>query len=777
MKKSLFIFLCLIFCISAIAQTQLKGKVYDAYTRTPLEGVTVMTAASIGTTTDKNGEFTINCTGAMKITVKHVGYTTYVSVIKDCNQQLQIGLTPSNNNLNEVQASAARTSRNMVLEQPQSIGILSRQELTRSDGLFLENTINLVPGVRMEKRTATGGQRLVIRGYGNSSNFNGSGIKTYLNGIPVTDAEGATIFDDIDFSTLGNVEIIKGPASSLYGAGIGGVVKLSTLKPQPNTTRLVQEVFAGSYGLWNTNTRLETANDKSSIVVNYGHQNYDGYRVNSSAKKDFVNFLGDFRSSEKESFSVFANYSNSYNGLAGQLDSASFFNKLNFGEARYLGNHGHTAYESFRSGFTNTYVFSKHVTNVSNAYFTNYQLNQSAAPSLASNMVNNYGGRSEFNLNFSGNIISVDGTVGGEYQKSSSFKKTNAYANSVLGALTSDLEVASLQYSFFTEWNLHLPADFMLTAGASTSTVEYGITDKLTNTANPTHADQSGYKKFKTVVTPRFAVQKMFNKTVSLYATVSKGYSPPASTTVIVPTTGQVLTDLKPERGTLYEAGSKGSLLDKKLSYQLAIFDMRVTDKLTTQAVTDAGGTVLYSYAVNSGKQKNQGIEVSLNYSLINDNNQTLSSLRPFINYTYSDFTYIDFKSDNNNNARTIDYSGKPVVGVAPHNFNAGIDLEFKQGVYLNTTYQYVDGMSITFDNAHKAPSFSLLNAKVGWKKDIGKHYHLDIYGGSNNITNSLYYNLVFLNSYSSTAPNPNIYLPAAYHPTFYGGVNFAYKF
>jgi iron complex outermembrane receptor protein len=151
--------------------------------------------------------------------------------------------------------------------------------------------------------------------------------------------------------------------------------------------------------------------------------------------------------------------------------------------------------------------------------------------------------------------------------------------------------------------------------------------------------------------------------------------------------------------------------------------------------------------------------------------------VRPFVNYTYSDFTYDNFKSDNNNNAATINYSGKPVVGVPPHNFNAGIDIALKQGLYLYTTYQYIDAMSINYDNAHRAPSFALLNAKTGWKKDIGQHYHLDIFAGANNITKSLYYNMVFLNAYTAAAPNPNIYLPAAYNATFYGGLNFIYKF
>lgn len=784
MKRYTLLIISVLLSMAAFGQSgQLQGRIFDAYSQTPLEGATVILSETEGTITDDNGAFTISCYGSTSISVKYIGYETYTGTLKDCSQFVQIGLTPSYNNLNEVEVSASNVEDNTILKQPQAIGLLSRRELTRNEGVFLENTLNLVSGVRMEKRTMAGGQRIMIRGYGypagsgNQVNFNGAGIKAYLNGIPVTDAEGVTIYDDIDFSTLGKVEVIKGPASSIYGTGIGGVVKMFTLKPAPQATRIVQEAMAGSYGLWRTNTRLESATDKSSIMVNYGHQNYDSYRVHSASKKDFASFVGDFRSSDKQSFSVYASYNNSYDELAGQIDSASFFNKENKGEPRYLANNGHIAYESFRTGLSHNYRFSRNVSNMTSAYFSNYQQSQASAAGLNSNMVSNYGGRTKFNLNFAGENISLFGTVGGEYQKSNSFRKTNALPDGKLGGITTDLEVAAMQYSLFTEWNLQLPQNFTLIAGASRNSIEYGIADKLANAANPEHKDQSGYKTFEAVVTPRVALQKVFNQHITTYVSVSQGYSPPTSGNVVVPATGQVLTDLKPEKGTQYEVGSKGSLLNKKLSYQLALFNLNVTDKLTTQAVVEPGtGTILYSYSVNAGKQKNKGVEVSLNYSLVDDNTSFISLARPFANYTYSHFRYDNFKSDNNNNERTTDYSGKAVMGVPANNLNAGFDVGLKSGFYLLTTYQYVDEMPLSFDNAHYAPSYSLLNAKLGWRKNVSDHIQLDVYAGGNNLTGSLYYNMVFLSAYSATSVNPSIYLPAAYKPTYYGGFNFSYR-
>lgn len=787
MKKLYTIVLALFVSLPLLGQTgQLKGRVFDAYNSNPIVKANIQQAGVDITTTDEDGVFYITCSDSMEITVSSVGYETYKQNIKNCGTELNIGLNPSYNNLNEVEVTGSKPESHMNLKQAQSIGILTTKELNRNDGLFLENSINLLSGVRMEKRTLNGGQRITIRGYGNSSNFNGSGIKTYLNGIPVTDAEGTTILDDVDFSTLGKVEVIKGPASSLYGTGIGGVVKMYTARPTYKGTKLTQQGQMGTFGLYSTNSRIEHASDKSSVMVNYGHQNYDGYRVHTASRKDFVNFIGDFRANEKQTITVYAGYSYSFNELAGQLDSASFVNKENKAEVPYLNNQAHVEFESYRTGVSHSYEFSKHLQNVTSAYVSGYKQSQASAAGLNSNLFQNYGTRTEFNLSFlNGRAISIKGTIGGEFIKSNSFRKTYALNNSAPTYLSTDLQVSAMQYSAFTQWDVKLPKNFLLTLGVSYNGIEYGITDHAFNppaTIIPypgPHRIQSGYYSFTPMLIPRIALQKSITENISVFANVSQGYSPPTATQAVAATTvgGQINTDLKPEKGMMYEVGSKGNLLNRKLAYQLTLFSIDIYDKLTSQSATVP---TTYSYTVNTGRQVNQGLEIDLAYTLQNDTSGFISLIRPFASFTYSDFKYKDYKNNNDNNpATTRDYSGNKVSGVAPIMFNVGLDVELKWGFYLYTTYQYVDAMPITYDNNHKAASYSLLNAKLGYRKEIGKHFAFDIYAGGNNLTNSLYYNMVFLNQTFTPLPaaQPALYLPAAYTATFYGGLNLSYKF
>ena len=54
----------------------------------------------------------------------------------------------------------------------QSTEVLNDYELNRNNPAFIEQSLNTMSGVQVDKRTQLGGQRIVIRGYGNDQKFN-----------------------------------------------------------------------------------------------------------------------------------------------------------------------------------------------------------------------------------------------------------------------------------------------------------------------------------------------------------------------------------------------------------------------------------------------------------------------------------------------------------------------------------------------------------------------------------------------------------------------------
>ncbi|MBV6522435.1 MAG: Vitamin B12 transporter BtuB [Gemmatimonadaceae bacterium] len=743
------------------AQNPLQGKVFDTYTRAPLAGTQVVTNAGGSAISGNDGAFSVACSTGMTVDFRLLGYEKYSATVTDCAAQLLVGLTAGTQNLNAVSIVATRDAPSV--QQPLSVTTLSRSELTRGMGLFLDDVLNTVPGIRMERRTMSGGQRITIRGYGNRTNFDGSGYKAYLNGIPVTDAEGVTMLDDVDFATLGKVDVIRGPASSLYGAGIAGVVNLYTLRPDRAGATLQQETLSGADGLLRSDTRFSSVGSTSTFLMNYGHQTYDSYHVHSASKKDHVMFLGDFRPSERRNVTAFLTYAHSYDERSGQMDSAAFFGRKNVGEAPYLNNDGHVDMESVRAGVTHAYRFSERVEPVVTAYFTGVDREDVFAVGLNPRSNQTFGARAILNTRFQNGGHPVIGVTGLEYEKTNQFAKGYPYSSKVLGGITTDVETHSQQYSLFSQWEVSLPSAFKVTVGSSLNFTEYAITDRLANAANPRHRDVSGRQTYDPVLMPRFAVHRMLGDNQSVYLSWGRGFTPSTSSDAVISFTGEPNRGLKPERATQVEFGTKGSVLDNRLSYQLALFRLDVSDKLTSQSVFDNQGTQLYSYTVNAGDQANKGLELAASYAMLSEPAGILTQLRPWLSYALSDFTYSDFSSNNNNDAGTVRYDGKRVVGVPRTVWTLGADASLAAGVYLTATGEHRGDMPLTYDNAHWTPGYTVINAKAGLRRDLSPRFGIDAYAGVQNLTGELYYTMVFLNGNYSGARAPSIYLPGPY--------------
>ncbi|HSN10253.1 MAG TPA: Plug domain-containing protein, partial [Hanamia sp.] len=107
------------------------------------------------------------------------------------------------------------------------VSVTSQAQLNRFGNMSILPALNITPGVSMEERSP-GRYRLNIRGSSLRSPFGVRDVKIYLNDIPLTDPTGNTYLNQLSFYNFNSIEIIKGPASSLYGAGIGGAMLIHT---------------------------------------------------------------------------------------------------------------------------------------------------------------------------------------------------------------------------------------------------------------------------------------------------------------------------------------------------------------------------------------------------------------------------------------------------------------------------------------------------------------------------------------------------------------------
>lgn len=767
LRKTILLWASLLLVATTHAQQRVRGTVVDAHTYTPLPGATITGDDGKTVVADENGIF--EWTAGATLTVSNVGYLDRTLTVKPSRTALLVFMEPSGYQLNTIKVTGwSAGKKDGQLDVAKSVGILTTKDLNRGNGLYLENALNLLAGVDMQSRTTSGGQRISIRGYGNNTNFNGQGAQVYLDNIPLTDATGTTLLDDIDFTTIGKAEVFKGPQSSLYGSGIAGTVVLHTLQPPPGQTRVVEDNTVGSYGLWRNNTRIETAGTTASVFFNYGHQESNGFRTNSADRKDYLLFSGRFFNGERSTLSTYFSYAHSVEQLAGEMTDSIFYHRIVWSDPAYLANRSLVDIESFRTGATDEYKIDPHFSNLTTVFMNGYTLNQPFAHGLTDNQAFTFGGRTGFVYAGKG----VNGILGAQFEKTVAFNKSYNLTNDTLGTMRGDLQNGSMTYNVYTEWKFTLPEQFILTAGASLNFTEFGITDMMSGV--PGHANQSGYKHFSPALTPRLSLLKGLGQHLSIYADVSAGYTPPPTSDVVIAAIGKVNTGLDPERGIQYELGAKGDLLHRKLSFQLALFDLDVNDKITPETVPAAPPTPTYTYYVNVGRQQDLGAELSVSYALLDDRRSAITLLRPFLTYAWSDFRYRDFKSDNNDNAQTVSYSGNKVAGVAPSVLNLGLDLETQPGFYAYVTYRYVGRVPYTFDNLNYARAFSLLSAKVGYKQTLARRLTLDVAGGGDNLLSNTVYSFLFYSGNLAGTTDPH-FLPLPYNATWYGSLKLAY--
>ena len=335
-----------------------------------------------------------------------------------------------------------------------------------------------------------------------------------------------------------------------------------------------------------------------------------------------------------------------------------------------------------------------------------------------------------------------------------------------------------MQWNAFAMVELTIAKNTLMVFSGSANFITYDNEDLRASGIG--YVNQSGFKVFKPLVTPRWVVNHLVSKNVSVYSNYSMGYAQPGTNQFIVPQTGKVFPDIKPEISNTFEVGTKMSLFNDAMYVNFAFFNMEVTDKIVTQNFPAVGSTPSYTAFVNAGAVNFTGAELSMNYAYIPKQKGFLQLIRPFLAYTYNGSRNSDLKSDNNNNSLTKNYSSLPVSGLAPNILNTGLDIEAAGGFYINLTDLFTDRMPITLDNTVFSDSYNLVNMKLGYRKEFGKigksHFSFDVFGGNNNIFNAKYAQFVVINQVPLGGVAPRYFTPGP-KSTLYGGVSFRYTF
>ena len=670
----------------------------------------------------------------------------------------------------EVYVKAKLTKeREEFKKHAQSTEIISEYDINRNNPSFIEQSLGTMAGVQVERRTQLGGQRIIIRGYGNDQKFNNWGTKMYWNNIPLTGADGVTVLDDINFGMINHIDVIKGPAATLYGGGSGGAIRFYTKPETQKGTSITEQFNTGSFGLFQTSTSATNVGENHSITANFTHLGSDGYRPHGKSIKNFYTINGEFKLNDKQKITLLASHGNSLEQVSGQISYADYYNGIDDGNFAYIRRGAKTKFVTSRVGVGHVWNITKNFSNSTTLFYTGTTSDRIAAGAFETYSAPNYGLRSVFNLNQDWGNFSSNTEFGVEMQQSSSlisnyrFKSVNINQEPVLRPMYdgSYFKYLNNQSNYFAVEKLkYKPWDVMFLAGISFNQISYNRNDLFAvpglfviNGINYYNKNLSFDKKFDLVGTPHFALQKTWKDHIFNFS-YSEGYNAPTSATAFITGINVANDDLLPERAKMWDFSVQGILGKTNIDYQFSLFNINIKDKLTQSRGTSGNQT--YTYWTNTGDQTNKGVELSIGYAY-KPNNSFLTKIQPFVNYAYSDFKYSSLSINTTDHT----FGGNKVVGIPKHRVAMGLDFSTKIGLYLQNTYSYMGTVYTDFENKTKVKSFALLNSKIGYKHSFGK-FDADIFVIGNNLTNQINYSFLFYGNSINDSDLDNQYLGTA---------------
>lgn len=746
------------------AQTSpIEGQIIDAENQQILMGVNVITSdTSVTEVSNLEGRFNIRPkTESGTLHFSSLGYQSKTITFDEHTRNLKVELLPEDIALGEVVVQAFNSYKKNK-DIPAAVAVLNKSQLDQGNGVSLQSALNSVPGVKMDQ-SKPGDARLSIRGSGVRAPWAIRNLKMYINDIPVTQTDGTTRLESINLGDLDHIEIIKGPASSVYGGGsIGGVINMNYKRAQSGENSITANGLIGAHGLKRIAGIYQSGAEKVNSYISYGFMEYDGYREHSSDIRRFINGNFQFYPSKKQTLTLLLSRTSEDTQIPGALTKEQWEENPKQADPDNVAQ-GAGRYQTWtRIGLGQSYNFNEYFSNTSSVFTYFYDLDHPLSYAYLRSLYQSFGGRTNFVYDPKWKQQNTRFMIGGEFNQAK--EKGTQYQNNagVEGEISSNTDNKNTYYTMFFQAETALTNRLMLTLGGSYNGLRYDLTDYM----NPS---KTGVKNFKGQFAPRAALSYDFGRSLSLHASISDGFAPPTSGEISLPN-GSINQNLNAEKALNYEIDAKGSFFKARLNYDFSVYVLKMKNELIEQTV---GQNV--SVYHNSGKSTHAGAELATSYQLIRKSDKRwVKELKPYVALTYARYRFDDYKILDDDNQLQEDFKDKDLPGIAPWMMYAGVDVKTEPGFYFNANFYFNDKAPLNNANTAYNDAYRLVDAKFGYQSTINRHFEIDIYAGVNNMMNERYSSYTSLNAVAWGGGSPAYFQPSPGR-SGYVGLNLKY--
>lgn len=660
-------------------------------------------------------------------------------------------------NLERIEVTVTRI-RSQVNRAPYAIHVVDERAIQAAEmTVGLEESLAEVAGVWVNNRHNFAlGSRISIRGFGSRAQFGVRGVKLLLDGIPLTLPDGQSQLNNIDLATIGRVEVIRGPASSLYGNAAGGVISFSTEQPPAAVAAPELNVLWGSHGdgrnFQKYAAKLGGRQGDFDYVASLSHFRTDGFRQHSESQTTVVNTRARWLLDGATRLTAIVNAANT--PVAQNPGSLPFALAETSPDTAWPFNVAQRTGESARQiqgGLAlQRRLSASHELRVS-AWGLTRKLDNPIPPRII--LVDRGGGGARAELEFTPVGSPVTAIIGGlemEIQSDDRLEFENNGGSRGDTTLNQDEQVRGL--GAFVQGVVELSERWALTLGARYDNVRFKVEDDFFD-----DGDNSGSRTMD-AFSPMVGVRHTARPWLNVYANVTRSFETPTTTELknSPTTTGGFNQILEPQKAWGAEIGFKGTVAER-FDYSLANYCAWVSDELIPFEDPAVPGR---SFFRNAGESRHCGIEAQAGW-LVADG-LTLSA-----NYTFSDFQFTDYVVEGD----TLD--GNRLPGVPIHQAHGRLSYRSPVNVFgsLEVTYSdayFTDDENSTRDEGGRNPSYTVFDLRLGYDGELGA-WSFRPFLGVNNLFDTRYNSSVTINAFG--APGQRRFYEPAPGRTFYAGL------
>lgn len=708
--------LCLVLCCTTFINAQnITGTITDKISAESVPFITIQNLTTkVVSATDIQGDFSMEAkVGKDSLLIEGLGYSGQTLLAQN---EMKIELVISPVSLEEVVISTNREQEKRT-EAPVAISTINTATLEDNKPTTIDQVLNQTAGVNMidlgnEQHTMS------IR---RPIDFGASYL--YLeDGVPI---RTSGVFNhnallEINMANTSKIEIIRGPASSMYGSeAIGGAINFISKRPTVKPSAGIS-LQGNNLGYKRTDFFASNTFKKKLGIRVSGY--YADQENTTLEHRDFnklaLSFAAHYYISDKSELVWNNTMVDYFSQMSGSLDSASFYDK-SYGSIHTF---TYRKVSAYRTKLALNHYWNDKAKTTFTGFYRDNSIEQNPSyrvrddfkpwtgqgdPNLAKGQVNDnsfnsYGfiGQHKQGFKFLNSSLIVGASM--------DFSPNTYYARHIdiyknddgiyesftdTDSLLADYSADIFNYAAYSQLKLEPIKNLKLIAALRMDNFNYSFDNQLGS--NAFTAVEDGNNTFSRL-TPKLGLTYDLANNRGVYANFSEGFVPPQVTTLYV---GNDIPSLKPVYYDNYEVGGWLSLFKNKAKVELSLYRMDGLNEIIS-VLEDDGSTV----QKNAGKTTHQGIEYILLTSISKDLVFRFSGTNAIHEFT----DYVEEGED---------FSGLSMPGSPAWMVNSQLTYKpsFFKGFRVSVEWQHMDEYFMDQSNTKTYSGFDVFNLRLGY--------------------------------------------------------------